>query len=105
MPKVISRSIVVTDTKDREEYEGDTPLYVYLCVCGQLALILGEQKLLWWALIGKNKICQLMCVDVDTTLDKLPLRKRDGARVMDTSRNIYKFYGEESQTVYLQRYT
>ena len=45
-----------------------------------------------------------MCVDVDTTLDKLPLRKRDGARVMDTSRNIYKSYGEESQTVYLQRY-
>jgi len=33
---------VCTDTKDKEEYEGDTPLYVYLCICGQLALILGE---------------------------------------------------------------
>ena len=41
MPKVISRSIVVTDTRDREEYEADTPLYVYNCVCGNLALIIG----------------------------------------------------------------
>lgn len=44
MPKVISRSIVVTDTKDREEYKGDTPLYVFNCVCGNLALILGEKQ-------------------------------------------------------------
>ena len=44
MPKVISRSIVVTDTKDREEYKGDTPLYVFNCVCGNLALIIGERS-------------------------------------------------------------
>ena len=51
MPKVISRSIVVTDTKDKEEYKGDTPLYVYNCVCGHLALIIGK-NLLSCVLVG-----------------------------------------------------
>lgn len=61
MPKVISRSIVVTDTKDREEYKGDTPLYVFNCVCGNLALILGklQQKLRnRWALIRMPLLCR-----------------------------------------------
>lgn len=63
MPKVISRSIVVTDTKDREEYKGDTPLYVFNCVCGNLALILGElhQKLRnRWALIRMLILVQIL---------------------------------------------
>ena len=99
MPKVISRSIVVTDTKDREEYKGDTPLYVFNCVCGNLALILGEihQKLLnRWALI------RTPCF-ADTTLDKLPLRRTDGARVVDIARNAHRVYCESAGIAYLKR--
>lgn len=46
MPKVISRSIVVTDTsaRDLEGAKEEVPLIVYYCVCGHLALILGVER-------------------------------------------------------------
>ena len=63
----------------RDRYEGDTPLYIYHCVCGQLAMIL------------------------DSTMDKLPLRRRDNARIADLSRNTYKVYCESAGITFLRR--
>ena len=102
MPKVISRSIVCTDTKEKGEYEGDTPLYVYHCLCGQLALILG--KLNGWALFGERIHRYLdLYISIDTTLDKLPLRRRDSSRVVDAAKNIHSVYCEAAGIINLKR--
>ena len=46
MPKVISRSIIVSDSRDKEEYtDTNESLVPYFCLCGQVALILGKSLL------------------------------------------------------------
>ena len=63
MPKVVSRSIIVTDQRPNRDESG---LTVYYCWCGQIGLIL------------------------DCKLHKLPLRERDNSRVIDSKKHDYK---------------
>lgn len=64
MPKVVSRSIVCTD--QRTDPKEENALTVYYCWCGQIGLIL------------------------DIKIHRLPLRERDGARVIDSKEHNFK---------------
>lgn len=71
MPKVVSRSILCTDTQNHQHETNnyDTNLLVYDCVCGQMCLIINQP------------------------LETLPLRKFDESRILDQQKEfIYKFY-------------
>ncbi len=67
----------VPDTQDTEEYK-EKPLNSYYCICGQMSLI------------------------VDSTLKKLPLRRRDRARVIDGEKHVHKITSVPHETVYLR---
>ena len=72
-----SSVIKLTDTQDTEEYK-DKPLHTFYCLCGQMALI------------------------IDTPLDRLPLRRKDSARVIDGEKHVHKITSEPDETVYLR---
>lgn len=83
MPKIISRSIVCSDvSKNEEELNDEKNLQVYHCLCGELCLIMDE------------------------FLDKLPFRRLDKSRVIDSSKRVLKLKladPQEEDTVYLKR--
>ncbi|KAH8274145.1 hypothetical protein KR044_012008 [Drosophila immigrans] len=80
MPKVVSRSIVCSDTKDQEEYNEEKPLNIYYCLCGKMSLIL------------------------DCALNQLPLREVDNARVIDTNDHANKLtFNPAPQIIYIRR--
>jgi len=78
MPKIISRSIAVEDTAKKGPKD-DQALHLYYCLCGQMALIL------------------------DRVIEKLPLRERDGARVIDGSKHTHKITPIFDEVVYINR--
>jgi len=43
----------------------------------------------------------LLCLDC--AIEKLPLRRRDGARVIDGSKHAHKVTCDQDETVYLKR--
>uniref|UniRef100_A0A914X6S4 STING ER exit protein n=2 Tax=Plectus sambesii TaxID=2011161 RepID=A0A914X6S4_9BILA len=77
-PNFLGEARKVQDIEDKEEYRVK-PLHTYYCHCGQLSLI------------------------TDTPLDRLPLRPRDRARVIDSTRTVAKITCAPDETVYLRR--
>lgn len=78
MPKVVSRSIAVTDSRDSATAASD--LRIYYCLCGQMALIL------------------------DCAINTLPLRPTDGARVLDPGKRAHRVKCSDGEdVVYIRR--
>ncbi|TKR82873.1 hypothetical protein L596_016547 [Steinernema carpocapsae] len=68
----------IIDIRDKEEYF-EKQLHTYYCHCSQIAMI------------------------SDTLLHRMPLRKRDNARVIDPALSTAEIYVENGDTVYVRR--
>lgn len=77
--KIVRKDFDCTDSVDQAEYKGEKPLYTYYCLCSAMVLIL------------------------DCSLEKLPLRRKDHARVIDSNKHAHKLTCEPDETVHLQR--
>ncbi|KAG9508988.1 UPF0428 protein CXorf56-like protein [Fragariocoptes setiger] len=66
MPKIVSRSVTCSDIRQDRQGEADSVLETYFCWCGHTGLIL------------------------DCKIHKLPLRKRDNSRVLDTKKHNFR---------------
>lgn len=96
MPKIVSRSVACSDSKDQEEYNDDKPLNCYYCLCGKMALILGND----FNVFNKNILKRFLNI-TDSDIEKLPMRPLDKARVIDGKRNAHKLTFDKGQTFYI----
>ena len=98
MPKIISRSIAVEDSTKKGP-KGEQALHLYNCLCGQMAVILGERN----TFVTDDKPIMNLFPILDRVIEKLPLRERDGSRVIDGSKHTHKITPVFDEIVYIQR--